>query len=70
MIDKKKFPRYFILDGEIPCRIFLDKDEVVGENYRGYPRPPLQILSEGREISREEYYKACEELISSTSKPK
>jgi hypothetical protein len=55
MINKKEFPRYFLIETDIFIKVDKDGDEVFGVTLFGAPYPPMKALCEGQEITKEEY---------------
>ena len=63
--EEQKYPKYFILDVDIPCMLYIDDEEMVcGVNYLGSPKGIGKILSEAVEVTKEEYDIVCEKLTS------
>ena len=58
--EQIKYPRYFIVDGDIPVKIDLDKEEneVFATNGVGSPYPPIKALVEGEEVTQKEFNRA------------
>ena len=58
----KKFPRYFLVEGEIPVKVDALNGEIFGENSIGNPYPPMKAVVEGVEITQEEFKRAATAL--------
>ena len=64
-----EYPRYYIVDHEIPVKIELDQEGmVVATNYLGYEYGIGKVYAEGYEVTQEVYEKAKKELLQSLDK--
>jgi hypothetical protein len=58
-VDEQDYPRYFEKE-DIPIRLELKKGVISGYTWSGHIYPPLNALSEGREIPKDVYDEVVE----------
>lgn len=51
------FPKYFLVDNEVYVKVYFDNDVFVGINDLGNPAQPYKAMTDGREITQEEFDK-------------
>lgn len=51
----KGFPKYFLVDSEVYVKVYFEGKEFVGINDLGNPYQPYKAMSDGREVTKEQF---------------